>query len=215
MDQTDLEIMEFIRRAPHAQHDEIGKAVGLSRQRVSSRITRLQKARRLRKGYTVDLASLGYKYRHRIDVHIDPIALRKEITGDHGQTHSELHDACTKWAPGKDPKQVNPQEVLAFYILNYVGKQNDSFIIEDVTIILGNPADLCVTVRFKDPETVYRFVTENLRTIPGISSTSTCWEAWSCAEAEQRRLIDARSERTLRNKKSAPPDLGHLSGTRS
>ena len=209
MDQSDLKIMEFLRRTPHARHAEVGKNVNLSRQRVSSRITALQRGRRLRKGYTVDLASLGYKYKYRIDIRIDPVALKEAIEKD-----SKLSVASKQWkagavpldapkeAPATELEEVNPQEVLAFYVLNEIGKRSDNMIIEDVAVLLGDPADLCATVRFKDPVNAYHFVTKNLRTIPGINSTSTCWEAWSCAEAQEKRLIAKRPGRSKRDKTS-------------
>jgi hypothetical protein len=61
--------------------------------------------------------------------------------------------------------------------------RND-LILENVTILLGQQADLTVTLRARDQEAVLTFVVDGLRTMRGVRMTSTSHEAWSCVDGE-------------------------------
>jgi DNA-binding Lrp family transcriptional regulator len=54
--------------------------------------------------------------------------------------------------------------------------------VEDVTILLGHQADLSAAVRVHNSDVIRRFVTDGLRLLAGINSTSTSQEVWSCFE---------------------------------
>lgn len=190
--ETDQQILEFIRKNPLAREHEIGVAVKLSRAAVHKRLTRLKKMQHVRSGMTVNLQALGYRHRFRVDIKIDPRILGQEFEKAKDKK-GELAEAYTQW-PG-----VNPQEVLAFHILA-LGEKDPGLIIEDVHVVLGDPADLCAIVRMTDGDRIYPFVTEKLRKLHSISNTSTCIEPWSCSQEMQKRMLQDRPKRTRKTK---------------
>lgn len=204
----DLEILEFIRQNPLARELEIAKAVSLSRSATHNRLVKLKKLQHLRSGMTVNLNALGYVHRYRIDVKIDPHVLLQEVRRAKGldrrskqnddQEESELKEACKNW------NSDNAQEILAFHILS-LGDKDPNLIVEDVAVLLGDPADLSVTIRLKKADLVYSFVTERLRGLRSISSTTTCIEAWSCSQEMQKRLLKGRPKRTRGRKPQGQP----------
>ena len=229
----DLEILEFIRKNPLARELEIATSVKLSRSAVHNRIMKLRKARRLRSGMTVDFDALGFDHKYRIDIHINPRRLRRAVESarkaiaagkntladidketnrelrDQLQDGKELFEAVKKW-----PDLKNHQEILAFHILT-IGDRTPNLLVEDVSVLLGDPADLSAIVRVRRPQKeernqkedpvvslIYRFVTEELRGLASIDSSSTRIEAWSCSHEMQKHLLEERPKRT-RGKKTA------------
>jgi len=228
----DQQILEFIRKNPLARETEIARAVKLSRSATHNRLVKLKKSRRLRDGMAVDIWALGFRHRYRVDVTVNPRRLKDTIVsaqealadahgdvakarasfedddGKHkGKPGDELLEAVSRW--GRSQKgDSKPQEILAFHILGR-GEKHPNLIVEDVTVLLGDDADLCATVAVRAPkqeeedagqdpatEIIYAFVTGDLRSMASIESTSTCIQAWSCSREMQKRLLVERPKRT-------------------
>jgi len=68
-------------------------------------------------------------------------------------------------------------------------------IVEDVCVLLGDPADLSLTVRVKDPDDIFPFVTEHLRTMDGVDNTATSIESWTCSVAREAVMVARRPRR--------------------
>jgi DNA-binding Lrp family transcriptional regulator len=126
-------------------------------------VDRLEEGGYLEKGWTVDFRKIGYQTLYRIDVMIEPSAIKVD--------RDERSNIPVK----------NPQQVLAVEILHLVEKEpfKNWVLIENIEILLGDPADLCITARVAHHRHVFSFVTHGLRSLPGIRQTSTCQIAWS------------------------------------
>jgi hypothetical protein len=135
---------------------------------VRDNVDRLLEGGYLQKGWTVDFRKIGYQTVYRIDVMIEPSAIEVE------------RDERSK-IPLK-----NPQQVLAAEILRLVEQApfKNWILIENVEILLGDPADLCITARVAHHHHVFIFVTRGLRSLRGIRGTSTCQIAWSARYRE-------------------------------
>src|ERR1017187_3409023 len=161
---------------------------GRSSSNVLKRIAELVKERILvKRTDVIDWKAVGYPFRYRIDVHVDQDALR--IGRSYGAP------------PGEEPQDpVDNWRRLATYIMRellpFVEKipasktvtkkkfSRNDLILENVTILLGQQADLTVTLRARDQEAVLTFVVDGLRTMRGVRMTSTSHEAWSCVDGE-------------------------------
>lgn len=122
----------------------------------------------LTKGYTVNFKKIGYQTLYRIDVMIEPSAIdvdRDDVS---------------------NVPVANPQQVLVAEILRLAEQLpfKNWILIENIEILLGDPADLCITVRVSHHRDVFSFVTRGLRSLPGVRSTSTCQIAWSVRHGE-------------------------------
>src|SRR3989442_3550286 len=118
-------ILDYVRRHPDATVRLIASSVGLGRAATQKRLTKLAKARKLRRVLMVDLDALDFRYKYRIDIKIHPTELASNET---------LKDL--------DVASDNPQMRLAFYIMNYFEGESDEskkrIVVEDVSIILGD-----------------------------------------------------------------------------
>ena len=214
------EILEFVRKNPLARESEIADKINLSLSATHNRIVKLKKMKRLRSGMTVDLNAIGFDHRYRIDIKINPRRLRqaveaarkaveegKQLKDVKGTDAAELFNAVEHWH-----HLSNHQEILAFHILS-ISEKNPDLIVEDVAVLLGDPADLSATVRIRSPrrdkaqrddpvvKLVYSFVTEELRGMTSIDNTETCIEAWSCSHEMQERLLEERPKRSRKTDK--------------
>jgi hypothetical protein len=81
---------------------------------------------------------------------------------------------------------ANPQQVLAAEIMRLAEQPpfKNWVLVENIEILLGDPADLCITARVSHHRHVFAFVTRGLRSLPGIRGTSTCQIAWSVRHGE-------------------------------
>jgi DNA-binding Lrp family transcriptional regulator len=233
----DREILEYVKKHPIAREVEISEAVGLSRSATHARIVKLKKLKRLRSGMTVDLDALGFDHKYRIDITVNPRRLRRAIEAARAAIAAGVTTAAeidpgkypnqkAEWIDGKElfdavfdvvhrwPDLTNHQEILAFHVLS-CGERNPSILVEDVSVLLGDPADLCATIRVRAPQgenkkaegnsatkVIYKLVTEDLRGLASVDSTSTCFEAWSCSHEFQKRLLEERPKRTRKPKTS-------------
>src|SRR5581483_21144 len=157
-------ILDYVRHKPNATVVEIAKTIEMKRAATQKRITKLVRAHRLKRALIVDLDALGFRYRYRVDIKIAPQTLKAQF--------KVLED-----------KIPNPQMRLAHHLMNALeindSERAASIIIEDVSIVLGEPADLTAIVRTNDPSHILGFVTTDLRGIPGVENTSTSFEAWT------------------------------------
>jgi len=135
---------------------------------VRDNVDRLEAGGYLEKGWTVDFRKIGYQTLYRIDVMIEPSAIHVD------------RDERSK------VPLTNPQQVLAAEILHLVEQEpfKNWVLIENIEILLGDPADLCITARVAHHRHVFSFVTRGLRSLPGIRGTSTCQIAWSVRYGE-------------------------------
>jgi DNA-binding Lrp family transcriptional regulator len=166
--QEQLEILEAIRKNPYISEADLAQRFSMSTDSIGRRLKDLRDKDWLDVRYIPNLSAMGYSLRYRLDVKINPGVLVKELEKLKGSK-----------VLGSD----NPQKILAAYIKNTLETRFlNRVIVDDILIILGDPADLCVTVRVHDHVDVFDWVTAGLRAIPGIENTSTCLEAWSILE---------------------------------
>jgi DNA-binding Lrp family transcriptional regulator len=157
---------------PNASVDAIVKYLDeqdsrLSESAVGKRLAELLNSNRIERTIVVrDWTGAGFPFRYRIDVTAD----MKEIRLGRGG------------AP-KEPQVVDSQKKLCAHVKDVLGrKYSKRLVVLDTTILLGGNADICVTVRAKDPDTVLSFVTEDLRNLGGVEATVTLQEAWTYGE---------------------------------
>ena len=213
IDVVDENILDHYRRHPHATVAEVANEVHLKPGATHKRVARLIHGRYVRRGMTVDLHKLGYRYRFRIDVKINPHVLKSEI--------KDKEAGRFKATQVDHPKATNPQQLLAQYIMDLTKGRHPRILVEDVVILLGDAADLSITTRAKsressqgdDPEffPIFPFVTEVLREIPGVENTSTCTQAWSCAQQRDQEQIDKERKRKASRRKSPRPKVPQTS----
>ena len=165
--ELDLLIMDVIRQEPGMwPPSRLASALNRPVSTIEKRVKILKDRQLFRDETRVQLAALGFTLRYRVDVQINPRELND----------SREKDEAHEW---KRPIG-NPQKRLAGQIRKQLMPAfKDSVILEDITILLGNPADLCITVRVRSHAHIFAFVTEGLRTLKGVSNTSTSYEAWS------------------------------------
>ena len=66
---------------------------------------------------------------------------------------------------------------LCAYIKDVLARRYQGrLVVLDVTILLGQQADISITLRVKEPKTILDFVTEGLRVLGGIEGTMTSQE---------------------------------------
>jgi hypothetical protein len=153
--------------------------------------------------HVMDWDAIGLGLRYRVDILINQRRLLKG--GGPEDTSEFLQSKYADQAIAKHAENVNTQERLARFIMqhlpNYVAWRlaravelklerpkesladyTDRIYVEDVMILLGHQADLSAAVRVHNSDVIRRFVTDGLRLMPGINSTSTSQEVWSCFE---------------------------------
>ena len=161
-----MKIMRYLQEDPTADQADIATATELTLNQVKHGLKELEDGNHVQKCRFAYLKSLGYTFRYRIDIFVSPINLRDGKGG----------------LPDDESLSVNTQETLGEYIMNTLPQKDlfrDKIFVQDVRILLGNPADLSATVLAIDNESILNFVTKGLRMCQAISQTSTALEAWS------------------------------------
>lgn len=179
-----MQIIEAIMGDPNVTDKALASRFKMSEDQMQRRLSTLKDREWWNWRRVVNTASLGFGLRYRIDVKINPLLLRNHLPELKGRP-VERND--------------NPQKILARYIKNTLANDHRfkrRVIVEDITIVMGDPADLCVTVRVQDHDDVFEWVTGGLRAVGGIENTSTCLEAWSVLDG---RLSEG-------NKKQVDPE---------
>lgn len=166
-DGMDMQILEMLAANPLESDNSLvshceSKDRRLSDRTVEDRLSRLRELNLLtHRMRLVDLAATGHWFRYRVDIVINSSALRrrasKEPLNGIGQQHG-----CQ-----------NPQERLAYFIRDEVAKKSPDIIVEEVSVLMGTPADLSATVLVQNPRAIFDFVTAHLRSLQEIQSTST------------------------------------------
>jgi DNA-binding Lrp family transcriptional regulator len=162
-----LQILKWLREDPWMLQEELAGKLGVTSDAAGHRIRALRENDWLDTKHVVNLAALGYRLRYRIDVKTNPFILQQSLE----KLKSSLSVA-----------DQNPQKILAGYIKNKLAAEDrfkERVVVEEITITMGDPADLCVTVRVRDHDDILDFVTAGLRATPGVENTSSCLEAWS------------------------------------
>jgi len=141
---------------------------------VRANIDRLEAGGYLKKGWTVNFRKIGYEIAYRIDVMIDPVNIKVDPY------------------PGTTIPIKNPQQVLTAQILDLVEQVpfKNWVLIENIEILLGDPADLCITARVSSHKDIFDFVTRGLRSLKGIRQTSTCQIPWSVRDEPGKESSD-------------------------
>jgi DNA-binding Lrp family transcriptional regulator len=148
---------------------DLAKEVGEKYTSVSGVVQSLKTKGILREGKVVNFAKLGYGFCYRVDVMINPVEVQ------------------FKRDPATGMPKENPQKKLARDIVERANSApfKDWVVIEDIMILLGNPADLSIMVRVPSHEDIFEFVTMGLRTCPGVMNTSTSYVSWSIMHEER------------------------------
>jgi len=142
----------------------------------------------------MDWEEMGYPFEYRVDVHLDVETLRE------GPDFGAPKDESTRnSALATNP--VDSWHGVAYYIMNDLIKfwervekktvsgktfSADDLLLLDVVILLGQQADLTLTLRARDQDAVLSFVVDGLRAMRAVRMTSTSHNAWSYAESNWR-----------------------------
>ena len=174
-DEKDVKIAEIIIRNPQITVESIAEFLGIPESTVSKRLADMLRERQLARIIEIrDWTAFGYPLRYRIDIKVNQRELRMGRGGP----------------PEADAPKIANQKQLATYIKDTLPtllpqEYKGQLIVRDVTILLGQQADLTLVVRAKDYETILEFVTNGLRVLGGVDTTMTSQEAWSCSDAER------------------------------
>ena len=158
-------ILKVLQANPQALDKDLAKTVNLGIETVRGWLADLRIG-----GYVTvqlrlaDLVKAEQMLRYRVDITINPPALNKSCKDG---------PLAKLWE-----QEPNKQRRLAYYIRDIVAARCESLIVEEIDILLGDPADLCVTVLVPDHNTIFEFVTEHLRSLEEINSTSTSHVSW-------------------------------------
>lgn len=165
LDEKDRAIEQAIKANPRATVEQIAASVGIPVPTAQKRIQRLMREDRLER--VLRLAAPQQRY--RIDLFINPRALYR-----------------SDWKPLHNYPGLGPQEDLALSIEDLFEKEpfKASLICDDVAILLGHRADICVRLRSRNADSIREFITgrNGLRNLPQIQNTHTAREVWSTAE---------------------------------
>jgi DNA-binding Lrp family transcriptional regulator len=164
-DDKDRAIVNFLIKNPGAAVGQVAEGLGYPPSTVQKRIGRMLDDKSLERIIRVlDWSAIGFPLHYWIDVKVRLYELRRTRTGG---------------------VSIDSPKKLAAYIMHELSKRYDQrMIIEDVYILLGSPADLSISIRAADHECVLEFVTNTLRGLGSIESTTTFHAAWSCADGE-------------------------------
>ena len=148
----DAEILEYIAARPRSTLKAIAIDLGLSTVTVQRRVSNLMQHRHLDRLLVVNYDSLGYRIRFRIDVTVELSNLDSESRSIKAVASAIKH-------LGRDPQF------------------RGSLFIKSIQVLLGSLADLSISIRARNTEVVFAFVTDGLRVLPGVRSTSSVQEA--------------------------------------
>lgn len=180
---TDRRIAEAIIQNPRGSLSAIAAVAQVPIGTLNKHLMALRRANAVDKVFQIlDWRAIGYSRRYRIDVLIDQRALSR---GEGGLSIPESSAAKAKATRVAEPEQrgekIDSQEKLATYIKytlsrDYAGR----IVVLDVNILLGHAADLSVTLCARGKDAIRDFVTNGLRKLGGVYSTSTAEEIWTC-----------------------------------
>ena len=129
----------------------------------------------------IDWEALGYPFQYRIDVHVDQEALHEpEFYG--APPGEKPHEPVDSWRRLVQHvmKDLIPfvERIPAAKTISKKKFSKADVILENVTILLGQQANLTVTVRARSQDAVMMFVVDGLRAMRGVKTTSASHEAW-------------------------------------
>lgn len=180
LSETDINILTALSVNPFAKDPEIGEVVNLDASTVQGRMKSLRTRGYVTKEQRLpDLAKAGVMLRYRIDMTINPRALKKSCND------GELKELASN--------ETNPQKRLAYFIRDHIAQRCKGIIVEEVSILLGDPADLCATVLVPDNIAIFDFVTEQLRGLEEIQSTSTSHVSWRLSRDPEKELAQSKA----------------------
>jgi DNA-binding Lrp family transcriptional regulator len=192
LDVRDRMIAEVIAQHPKAPYPLIAGLTKIPESTVGKRIAYLMETNRVGRVLQVfDWVAIGYPRRYRIDVLVDQRSLSKGEGGPYEVLGGPPKKAGQK--AENEAAKICTQEQLGTYIKytlsrKYVGR----VAVLDVSILLGHVADLSVIVCAKGRNAIRDFVTNGLRTLGGVQSTSTSEEIWTCPPLAE--LVSAANE---------------------
>ena len=184
-------IARYFMKHPEAPADQaardLASAIGSSS--TAERRIRKMKADAILSERTtiIDWEALGYPFQYRIDVHVDQEALHEpEFYG--APPGEKPHDPIDNWRRLVQyiMKDLIPfvERIPAAKTISKKKFSKDDVILENVTILLGQQADLTVTIRARSQDAVMTFVVDGLRAMRGVRTTNASHEAWSYTHGE-------------------------------
>jgi DNA-binding Lrp family transcriptional regulator len=164
----DIHILEALTANPCAENKDLCNELKIPPRTLEDRLKILRAAELITGQQRVaDLVATGSRLRYRVDIKINPNMLHKS-------TIPELVE---------NEHTNNRQELLAYYIRDVIAKKCAGVIIEDVSILLGDPADLSATIVVPSHTVIFDFITRYLRALDVIENTSTSHVAWRLSRA--------------------------------
>jgi hypothetical protein len=163
-------ILEGLRKKPDASMMDLAKSLSMTYETVTNAVDTMKKKQWVEHRHRIAPPILGFPERYRVDITVIPAKLR---LGEGGRPEDIDN--------GKRI-QVHTQQGLARYIVNTLSKDAkflEVIMVEEVSVLLGGPADMSATVWAKNNESMLKFVTYGLRMAEGIQTTSTFLEHWS------------------------------------
>jgi DNA-binding Lrp family transcriptional regulator len=191
----DRQIAQEIAQNPRASIPLIAKLTGIPESTVGKRLAALMQAHRIGRILQIfNWPAMGYQRRYRIDILVD----QRSLTKGEGGLYEPPPKLGEKDRPKAETQRIYTQEQLAIYIKYTLGKKYEGrIVVLDVSILLGHAADLTVTVCARGGKSILDFVTNGLRPLGGIQSTSTSEEIWTCppfpelvAAADQIEILE-------------------------
>jgi DNA-binding Lrp family transcriptional regulator len=193
LDDKDKRIVAYIIGHPEATNDQIATALDIPASTFQKRFADLTGkngclGRRL---VVYDWKTAGFPLQYRIDVVIHQRNLSRAEGGpmyaDIGRVNTIL-DSGDALAPlpfpiGGPNARIRTQKQLARYIKDILPTHSEfqgKIVVENIAILLGQSADISLTVHAIDTDALLNFVTNGLRALGGIQGTMTSQEAWSC-----------------------------------
>lgn len=168
LDDMDRRILLELIRNPGLAIAALARNVDSHTPTIQKRVAKLLRSGCIRRDIRIiDWLAAGFALRYRIEINVNLRDLYKGHTGPEGV-------------------KIDNHQALARYIAtNLPRRDRDRLLVEDVTILLGSKVDLCVTVRARDHQSVFDFITNDLRLLGGIESTQTYHEAWSYLDGDR------------------------------
>ena len=195
-------IARYLIDHPAADNKDAATALRLHVNTVQPLVKQLKETVLADSVHVLDWDAIGLGLRYRVEIQINQRQLRK----DGGPEDLEVF---LKQRPPKHFRRyaegIRTQERLALFIWHHLAdyvawriddavekrdeKRRESLAnyadrvhIEDVVMLLGGQADLSVACESTTPQSSGKFVTDGLRMMSGINSTTTSQEMWSCFE---------------------------------
>ena len=210
LDEKDREILQFIRKNPSASIAEIAAAekVRMPIPTVQKRVQRLINEGHLERIMrVVDLRSLGFKEKVRINLKISPHRLQIHeggpvfVDNPDAKTTSKRNRKTDKVSLYPNPEAVVPtdaqigtQQALAEFIFSKVAREArpeanfaENLILEDVEVLIGGSEDMTITLHAKDLDTVGEFVVNAILMLGGIQGATTGKVIFSAQETDRRK----------------------------